>query len=126
MKREEAIERLTDLVKTYAKFKDDLLYAKGDIKALTIAINDMKEMTRIKIDGDLKELKTMDKLEIVINNMCDNYCKYPYIWDEETEGASLADSGICDRCPLNELEKIKNDSYQINVKLKHEPVENDD
>lgn len=67
MKREEAIERLTDLVKTYVKFKDNLLYAKGDIEALTIAINDMKEMI-----------------------------------------------------------KIKNDTYQINVKLKHGPVENGD
>ena len=80
----------------------------------------------LKMNADLKELKIMDKLEIVINNMCDNYCKYPYIWDEEAEGVSLAESGICDRCPLNELEKIKNDTYQINVKLKHEPVENND
>lgn len=48
MKREEAIERLTDLVKTYIKFKDVLLYAKGDIEALTIAINDMKEVAQIK------------------------------------------------------------------------------
>lgn len=48
MTREEAIERLIDLVKTYTKFKDVLLYAKGDIEALTIAINDMKEVLQIK------------------------------------------------------------------------------
>lgn len=45
----------------------------------------------------------MDKLEIIIENICNNYCKYPLIWDEEVADVPLAESEICANCPLNEL-----------------------
>lgn len=35
--------------------------------------------------------------------MCDLYCKYPQIWDEEKEGKELCESEICANCPLNVL-----------------------
>ena len=39
----------------------------------------------------------------VVEDMCTNYCKYPYMWNEEDEGCTLAESGICNKCPLNKL-----------------------
>lgn len=36
-------------------------------------------------------------------DMCQNYCKYPDIWDEEKEGIELCESDICANCPLNRL-----------------------
>ena len=32
--------------------------------------------------------------------ICDHYCKYPEIYDEEVEGVPLAESNICKECPL--------------------------
>ena len=31
---------------------------------------------------------------------CDRYCKYPQIYDEETEGIPLAESEYCRNCPF--------------------------
>lgn len=33
--------------------------------------------------------------------ICDEYCKYPYEWDEDKEGCSLDESDVCKNCPLN-------------------------
>ena len=30
--------------------------------------------------------------------MCDYYCKYPLIWDEETMGPMI--EKVCEKCPL--------------------------
>ena len=60
----------------------------------------------------------MDKMEILKKNICDNYCKYPLIWNEEKEGIQLSESEICSHCPLNELNNL--DEYQINIKLKYD------
>lgn len=35
--------------------------------------------------------------------ICNDYCKYPHIWDEEKEGCELIDSDICTNCPLGRL-----------------------
>lgn len=49
-------------------------------------------------------MKTIsEQIEEIKNDMCRNYCKYPDIWDEETEGIELADSEHCQNCPLNRL-----------------------
>lgn len=49
-------------------------------------------------------LQIMDeKLEEVKQMMCDNYCKYPNIWDVKKEGCELWDSRICAECPLMKL-----------------------
>ena len=42
-------------------------------------------------------------LEEVTEEMCNKYCKYPNEWDEEAEGCELAESEICENCPLNRL-----------------------
>ena len=42
-------------------------------------------------------------LEEVVDDICNNYCKWPEKWDEEKEGKELSDSEICDNCPLNKL-----------------------
>ena len=43
-----------------------------------------------------------ETLEEVANEICNNYCKYPENWDEETMG-DLFDSEVCAKCPLNRL-----------------------
>lgn len=35
--------------------------------------------------------------------ICNNYCKYPNMWDSEKEGCELENSEICKNCPLNLL-----------------------
>ena len=59
----------------------------------------------------------MEKLEIIIENICNNYCKYPLIWDEEISGP-LSNSEICANCPLNELAE---DTWHIRLKMKRGP-----
>lgn len=46
---------------------------------------------------------TEDKVGQIIAKMCENYCKYPLIWDEEKEGVELSESDICFNCSLNDL-----------------------
>lgn len=57
------------------------------------------------MDKDVKSLRdTIDKtIETVWSEICDNYCKYPQIWDAEKEGAELYESEICNACPFNKL-----------------------
>lgn len=59
----------------------------------------------------------MDKLDIIIENICNNYCKYPLIWNE-VAGVQLAESEICANCPLNELAQ---DTWHIRLKMKRGP-----
>lgn len=37
----------------------------------------------------------------IADEICEHYCKYPDIWDEEAEGKDLSESEICQNCPLN-------------------------
>lgn len=46
---------------------------------------------------------TVSELNEDVEEMCNKYCKYPEIWDEDKEGVELADSDICKNCPLNKL-----------------------
>ena len=50
------------------------------------------------ISEQLEEIKEKAKAMI-----CDKYCKYPHIWDEEDEGCELCESEICKNCPLNRI-----------------------
>ena len=55
---------------------------------------------------ELKEYKknpNKDTVGDVIEDMCSHYCKYPDTYDEDAEGIPLADSEICQNCPLNRL-----------------------
>ena len=49
--------------------------------------------------------------EEILTRMCEGYCKYPDIWDEDKEGIPLSDSDACRNCPLNELEEQKPGSW---------------
>ena len=52
----------------------------------------------------MEETKTITKqIQEVADDFCDNYCKYPDIWDEEAEGSELSESDHCQNCPLNRL-----------------------
>lgn len=74
-----------------------------DIKSIQVA----SEMCLTIHDELMIEVdKLQDKLieqNRVVEDMCTNYCKYPYMWNEENEGCTLAESGICNKCPLNKL-----------------------
>ena len=43
------------------------------------------------------------QLQEIIEDFCNNYCKYPDLWDEEKEGCELSESDICKNCPLNRI-----------------------
>lgn len=42
-------------------------------------------------------------IEEIKEEICDKYCKYPEIYDEEAEGIPLCDSEHCRNCPLCRL-----------------------
>ena len=44
-----------------------------------------------------------EKIEEIKEEMCDQYCKYPDIWDSEKEGCELYESDTCRDCPLQRL-----------------------
>lgn len=41
--------------------------------------------------------------EEILTRMCEGYCKYPDIWDEDKEEIPLEESDICRSCPLNQF-----------------------
>ena len=45
----------------------------------------------------------VDELEQALSSICDKYCKYPLIWDEDKMKSELAESEICRFCPVNEI-----------------------
>lgn len=52
----------------------------------------MREQERIK-----------KQLEEIAEDFCNNYCKWPTIWDAEKEGMELMDSDICANCPMSKI-----------------------
>lgn len=50
--------------------------------------------------GDKSLIQIVDE---VTSEICDKYCKYPELWDEEEEGCELCESNICKECPLRKL-----------------------
>ena len=48
--------------------------------------------------------RKLEHIEDVAKDMCEHYCKYPDIFDSETEGIDLTESEYCTNCPLNRLE----------------------
>lgn len=49
--------------------------------------------------------REIDKEELhqATKEICDGYCKYPHIWDEDVMECELSESQICRRCPLTQL-----------------------
>lgn len=77
-------------------------------------------------------MNVYDRIELreVSSKICDNYCRYPREYDEELEGQTFDDSGICDKCPLNnliskayykELGQMKNKKIKTNLDINNLP-----
>lgn len=45
-----------------------------------------------------------EELEQAASDICDFYCRYPLLWDEQLMGQELQESEICKNCPLNILQ----------------------
>lgn len=52
--------------------------------------------------GSLRDLID-NEIESVAKEICDEYCKWPLLWDEEAEGEPLESSRICKNCPFTRL-----------------------
>lgn len=53
-------------------------------------------------------MRYIELLEIA-GIVCDEYCKYPHIYDEDNEEQPRAESEICKNCPLNKLLEVARD-----------------
>ena len=47
--------------------------------------------------------RIIKQLEEIAEDICNNYCKWPTIWDAEKEGIELAESDICAQCPMSRI-----------------------
>ena len=45
----------------------------------------------------------IDFIATAAERMCNEYCRFPYEWDEEKEGIPLNESEYCKNCPLSEM-----------------------
>ena len=55
-----------------------------------------------KMEGQQMAEKTATQIiEEVRDEMCNKYCKYPDLWNDEN--GELCDSEECQNCPLNKL-----------------------
>lgn len=54
----------------------------------------------------LKYLNEKDrkKIDEQCTRMCDKFCKYPALWDEETKGAIIDE--VCPDCPIDMIRQI--------------------
>lgn len=56
------------------------------------------------MEHDERPKSIIDQITEVCDEFCNNYCKYPVLYDPEEHGdVDLCDSGICDRCPVGKL-----------------------
>lgn len=46
-----------------------------------------------------------EELEQRAGEMCQHYCRYPLIWDEQVMNQELSESELCRNCPMSELLK---------------------
>lgn len=62
------------------------------------------EGSRQEVEGvTMNERSITQQLQDIVDDVCQNYCKWPDIYDEEAEGVELCESSICQSCPLNRL-----------------------
>ena len=52
--------------------------------------------------GSLRDLID-NEIESVAKEICDEYCKWPLLLDEESEGEPLESSHVCKNCPFTRL-----------------------
>lgn len=46
------------------------------------------------------------ELEALAEKMCNDYCKYPHLYDDDNEEQPLAESEICRNCPLTKALEV--------------------
>ena len=65
----------------------------------------MIEISNIQVQRDCRKRgkSITEILNEILEDICNNYCKYPEQWDEEKEGCELCESDICMNCPLNRI-----------------------
>lgn len=51
-------------------------------------------------------LKNKAIAEEAATDICNHYCKYPLIWDEDAEEVELSESEICKNCPMTKITKM--------------------
>ncbi len=44
-----------------------------------------------------------EQMQDIVEDMCQNYCKWPDLWDDSMEDCELSESSICQNCPLCKL-----------------------
>lgn len=49
------------------------------------------------------QMSITEIIEDVKADICNNYCKYPHIFDKESEDYDPSESDICENCPLGRL-----------------------
>ena len=51
----------------------------------------------------------MNEVEKLFEAICDNYCKYPDIYNEDREEIPLSESEICTNCPVTYMLGVYHD-----------------
>ena len=87
--------------KNIFKILDDMIAHNG--QDYPIYANEVAAL-QIARDALAKRDRKLEHIEDIAKDMCEHYCKYPDIWDEDKEGIDLSESDYCMNCPLNRLE----------------------
>ena len=53
----------------------------------------------------IKRISDLDEIEQAASDMCQHYCRYPLIWDEQVMNQELSESELCRNCPMTVLYK---------------------
>lgn len=70
---------------------------------MEVKIDNLEDMRALMCDNALPVKTVSEQIQEIVEDICQHYCKYPDIWDEEAEGIELAESDHCMNCPLNRL-----------------------
>ena len=82
-------------------FEDENGNINLEIPSETMSMNGTPCFEAKTIKDEKKRLSA--QLEQIAEEFCNNYCKYPDIWDEEKEGCELSESDICANCPMSKI-----------------------
>lgn len=90
---------MTDLKGRFKKYLATMIVGRQEQISVVFTQKDLNA-----IINDLGDAQSVSKLiSHVVEEMCDEYCKWPEQWDTEAEGTELCESDICANCPLNRL-----------------------
>lgn len=58
-----------------------------------------------------------EEIETIKEEMCDKYCRYRRLWDEELMGGTLIDV-VCEDCPMQRLKIKEYEEKQTNDEIR--------